>query len=78
MTAMSETLELYGLTEKEMRGAFKALGYPAFRGSQVFKHLYEPQTAESHSAAPASVFADMTDLPKAMREELTEDSRISA
>ena len=75
---MSETLELYGLTEKEMRGAFKALGYPAFRGSQVFKHLYELQTAASHSAAPASVFADMTDLPKAMREELAEDSRISA
>ena len=75
---MNETFELYGLTEKEMRGAFKALGYPAFRGSQVFKHLYEPQTAESHSAAPASVFSDMTDLPKAMREELAEDSRISA
>ena len=75
---MNETFELYGLTEKEMRGAFKALGYPAFRGSQVFKHLYELQTAASHSAAPASVFADMTDLPKAMREELTEDSRISA
>lgn len=83
---MKNTIDLYGLTEKEMRGAFKALGYPAFRGSQVFKHLYEPQTAESPGAevvespgaAPQSVFADMTDLPKAMREELAEDSRISA
>ena len=56
------------MTEAEMRQAFSALGYPAFRGSQVFKHLYE----ESHFPDGAAlVFDTMTDLPKKMREEMT-------
>ena len=64
----SSKIELYGMTEAEMRQAFSALGYPAFRGSQVFKHLYE----ETHFPdGAASVFGTMTDLPKKMREEMT-------
>ena len=77
----SGTIELYGMTEAEMRQAFSALGYPAFRGSQVFKHLYEethcpdPSGAGTTEAA-APVFAGMTDLPKKMREDLVADERI--
>ena len=55
----SSKIELYGMTEAEMRQAFSALGYPAFRGSQVFKHLYE----ETHFPdGAASVFGTMTDV----------------
>ncbi|MCR5134771.1 MAG: hypothetical protein K6B12_03965, partial [Clostridiales bacterium] len=68
----SSKIELYGMTEAEMRQAFSALGYPAFRGSQVFKHLYE----ESQGLQKGSVFTDMTDLPKKMREDLMADERI--
>lgn len=63
-----QRIELYGMTEKEMREAFSALGYPAFRGSQVFKHLYEEAPFPDGAV---SVFDTMTDLPKKMREEMT-------
>ena len=51
--------ELTGLTCTEMTDWMKKQGYPAFRGKQIFRWIHQ-----------GADFDEMTNLPKAMREDL--------
>lgn len=54
-------MELASLLEKEVVEAMKEMGYPAFRGKQVFSWIHKGKD-----------FQDMKTLPKDMREKLSE------
>ena len=62
MENMNEKTQLLGFTPEELGAFFKAQGQPAFRAKQVFAWL--------HQGVP---FEGMSNLPKALREKLTED-----
>jgi 23S rRNA (adenine2503-C2)-methyltransferase len=59
---------LLGKTEEELIEFVTALGEPAFRGRQLYQWIY---------ARRALDFAQMTDLPKALREKLAETAAIT-
>ena len=56
-----EKIQLLGMTPEELAAYMKALGQPAFRARQVFAWL--------HQGVP---FGGMSNLPKALRETLSE------
>ena len=55
-------VDIKSMTPEELAAYFKELGQPAFRAKQVFRWLYRGVTS----------FDEMTDLPKALREQLEE------
>ena len=55
-------VDIKSMTPEELAAFFKELGQPAFRAKQVFRWLYRGVTS----------FDEMTDLPKALREQLEE------
>src|SRR5215210_6996757 len=59
---------LLGKTEEELIEFVKELGEPAFRGRQIYQWIY---------ARRAMDFAEMTDLPKALREKLVASASIT-
>jgi 23S rRNA (adenine2503-C2)-methyltransferase len=61
-------MELLGKSQDELREYCQSLGEPAFRGAQIYHALY----AERKFA-----LAEMTTLPLALREKLTQEAAIS-
>ncbi len=57
-------INLFDLSLDEMKEFVKELGEPQFRGKQIFEWMY--RGAES--------FEDMTNIPKSLREKLSENS----
>ena len=55
-------IDLKSMTPEEISGVLKELGAPSFRGKQVFAWLHKG----------AACFEEMSDLPKALREQLGE------
>ena len=60
--------DIKSMTLSEIGDALQAMGQPAFRGKQIFSWL--------HSGATA--FDSMTDLPKALRQQLAGEFEITA
>ena len=60
---MSELRHLTGLSRAELIEFFGEMGEPRFRADQVFRGLHERRLMS---------FDEMTDLPKALREKLSE------
>lgn len=61
-------LDIKSMTPPELKAAFAARDLPAYRARQVFSWLHRGKTR----------FADMSDLPKGLREALSEDYFITA
>jgi 23S rRNA (adenine2503-C2)-methyltransferase len=61
-------MELLGKTREQLRAYCKSLGEPAYRGAQIYHALY----AERNLGLAA-----MTNLPRALREKLAAEARIS-
>ena len=68
---MLEQNSLIGLTTPEIRAALAELGVPAYRGSQVAEWLYRRLLPEMGGGFAAQ-FADMSDLPKDVRQTFSE------
>ncbi|HVF44941.1 MAG TPA: 23S rRNA (adenine(2503)-C(2))-methyltransferase RlmN [Pyrinomonadaceae bacterium] len=62
---MSEKTHLTGLERDELERFAEGLGEPAYRGRQIFSSLHRRRLRD---------FGEMTDLPKAFREKLSEVS----
>ncbi len=62
-------MNLKGLDLPELQGFVEAQGQPRFRGQQLFRWLY---------GGNARSFADMTNLPKGLRENLASAADLSA
>jgi 23S rRNA (adenine2503-C2)-methyltransferase len=60
---VTEKTHLTGLTQQELEGFAREIGEPSYRGRQIFKGL---------QARRLLSFDEMTDLPKAFREKLSE------
>lgn len=60
-------IDLKSMTQEELAAYLDGLGQPSFRAKQVFRWLH--QGAES--------FAEMSDLPKALRERLEAECRLT-
>lgn len=63
---MSELPHLRGYSRSELIGLFAGLGEPRYRADQVFRGLHGRRLMS---------FEEMTDLPKALREKLSEATR---
>jgi 23S rRNA (adenine2503-C2)-methyltransferase len=61
-------MELLGKSKEELREFCTALGEPAYRGGQIYHALYAERKFN---------FAQMTNLPAALRERLTKEARIT-
>ncbi len=61
---MDEKRNLFGLTRKELESCAVELGLPAFRGRQLYRWIYSKSATELGS---------MTDLPRALRNQLAEE-----
>ncbi|MFP4153932.1 MAG: 23S rRNA (adenine(2503)-C(2))-methyltransferase RlmN [Alkalispirochaeta sp.] len=66
---MSDTTPLLGQSRDELRTLVTDLGYPAFRGQQLFQWIYHHR---------ASSFDEMHTLPKALRAVLQQRSLLGA
>lgn len=64
---MPET-NLLDLSLPQLSDYLAQLGQPKFRAGQIWKHLYQRHTAD---------FEQMTDLPQALREQLTQTARLT-
>lgn len=60
-------VDIKSMTPEELTAWLKELGEPAFRARQVFQWLYRGVTS----------FAEMTDLPKALRQKLEETALLT-
>lgn len=60
---MTEKIDLYSMTDTELEEYFISLGEPKFRAKQVFPRLAE-----------GTPLAEMTNLPKKLRERLEEET----
>ena len=60
-------IDLKSMTPEELAAWFKELGQPAFRAKQVFRWLYRGVRS----------FEEMTDLPKALREQLAQTCQLT-
>ena len=60
--------DIKSMTQEELGSFLKSLGQPAFRAKQVFTWLHRGVTS----------FDEMTNLPKALREQLAQTCRITA
>jgi 23S rRNA (adenine2503-C2)-methyltransferase len=65
----AEALHLIGLTSEELSQYLKELGEPSYRGKQLFKALHERRLLS---------FEEITDLPKALRDKLSQETIASA
>ena len=63
---MDEKINLRDLQLPEMEGLLKSMGQPAFRAKQIFQWIYKGVKS----------FDDMNNVPKALREKLTENCYI--
>lgn len=63
---MDEKINLRNLQLPEMEGLLKSMGQPAFRAKQIFQWIYKGVKS----------FDDMNNVPKALREKLTENCYI--
>jgi 23S rRNA (adenine2503-C2)-methyltransferase len=61
-------MELLGKSKEELREYCAALGEPAYRGGQMYHALYAERKFD---------FAQMTNLPAALRERLTKEAQIT-
>jgi 23S rRNA (adenine2503-C2)-methyltransferase len=61
-------MELLGKSKEKLREFCAALGEPAYRGGQIYHALYAERKFN---------FAQMTNLPSALRERLTKEARIT-
>ncbi|HYL84450.1 MAG TPA: hypothetical protein VE263_09465, partial [Candidatus Angelobacter sp.] len=61
-------IELLGKAKEELRAFCAELGEPAYRGGQIYHALYAERKFE---------FAQMTNLPAALRERLSREAQIS-
>ncbi len=62
------TMELLGKSKEELRDFCVALGEPAFRGAQIYHALYSERKFD---------VGQITNLPAALRERLSEEARIT-
>jgi len=69
MLSDNTKLDLKGLLPDELAAALEPLGAPAFRGRQVFGWMHRRLATD---------FAEMTDLPAALRAKLAEEFRLTA
>ncbi|MDO5602162.1 MAG: 23S rRNA (adenine(2503)-C(2))-methyltransferase RlmN [Oscillospiraceae bacterium] len=60
-------VSLSAMTKEELKAFAEARGWPAFRAKQIFSWLHQKR---------AAAFAEMTNLPRAMQEELERACRI--
>jgi 23S rRNA (adenine2503-C2)-methyltransferase len=60
---VTEKTHLTGLTQQELEGFAREIGEQSYRGRQIFKGLHARRLLS---------FGEMTDLPKAFREKLSE------
>jgi 23S rRNA (adenine2503-C2)-methyltransferase len=65
---MSKQIHLTGLRQEELERFVEALGEPAYRGRQIFAALQRRRLRS---------FEEMTDLPKGLRERLSETATAS-
>jgi 23S rRNA (adenine2503-C2)-methyltransferase len=65
---MQEEMELLGKSKEELRAYCVALGEPAYRGGQIYHALYAERKFD---------FAQMTNLPAALRERLAQEARVT-
>lgn len=65
---MPEKLHLISLSESELADFVTQIGEPKYRAKQIFKGLHERRLLD---------FAEMTDLPKAFRQKLSETATAS-
>jgi 23S rRNA (adenine2503-C2)-methyltransferase len=65
---MADKIYLLGLSAPEVTSFITSLGEPAYRGKQIFSALHQRRLQS---------FAEMTDLPKALRETLNEKASAS-
>lgn len=68
-TASDSRIHLLNLSFDELKGWLSERGYPAFRAKQIFHWVYQRRITD---------FGEMSDLPKAMREELSRSMKIWA
>ena len=61
-------MNLKNLTQQEIAGILKELGQPAFRAKQVYTWLHKGVRS----------YDEMTNLPKALRDQLSENYPIHA
>jgi 23S rRNA (adenine2503-C2)-methyltransferase len=64
---MSTTMHVTGLTRGELTEFVTGLGLPRYRADQIFRGIHERRLQD---------FNQMTDLPKALRDQLKESSSI--
>lgn len=69
MTAGGAPLDLKGLVLEELEAVARQLGEPAYRGRQIARWMYQ---------GGARSFAEMTDLPSALRTRLAEAAHLTA
>src|SRR5262245_41212408 len=60
---MSEKIQAQGLNKTELESLAAELGEPKYRAGQIFSALHNRRVRE---------FTEMTDLPKRLREKLSE------
>ncbi|MGI8469540.1 MAG: 23S rRNA (adenine(2503)-C(2))-methyltransferase RlmN [Pyrinomonadaceae bacterium] len=65
---MPEKIHLLDLSPTEIAAFIEARGEPKYRARQIFRQLHERRLQS---------FAEMTDLPKTLREKLNETAKIS-
>src|SRR5690349_21199925 len=61
-------IELLGKSKEQLRAFCATLGEPAYRGGQIYHALYAERRFD---------FAQMTNLPAALRERLAKEARIT-
>jgi 23S rRNA (adenine2503-C2)-methyltransferase len=65
---MTEKIEFLGRALPELEVLIQQLGQPAFRARQIYKWIYQKDTAS---------FYEMSDLPKPLREQLNQQAQVS-
>jgi len=69
MAQSQQTVELKGMTLEELEAFAERAGEPRYRGRQIAHWLYQ---------RGATSFAEMTDLPAALRAHLAEDASVTS
>lgn len=68
MDLLTEKTHLTGMSPAELEEFVRGIGEPRFRARQIFKQIHGRRLLD---------FAEMTDLPKALREKLSESATAS-
>lgn len=59
---MNHEIDFRSLTKKELANWFKELGFPAYRGRQLFRAIWRPGFRS---------FSELTEFPKSLREKIS-------